>query len=419
MPGLLSEARIRLLPYPDGKTFAFTIVDDTDGATLETVRPIYDYLFSLGLRTTKTVWVMKPGAPPDNAAGAGDTLERQEYADYIRLLQRRAFEIALHNVSGKSNTRPEIAAGIERFKQLMGEYPRIDAQHEKNLENIYFQFAQSGRHLPPPFRTAIFRRVHAFLRPNCMKSGPRDHGCSGENCGSEYFWGDLCKAKIKYVRSNVFFRELNTLKCNPAMPYVSAETPYVNYWFDSSNGQDADCFNSLLSNRNIDRLRSECGCSIVYTHFGKGFVRTDGVAAELNGETRQRLRAIAGHADGWYVPAGDLLDRLLAFQHVTVTTFAGGFGLINENSFPVAGVTLQTEPAGVYCGLNGGRFSADRSGRIVIPSLPARQVTILMTPEVSSRARRWYEQNGPAWLADVRKAARKLQERFGRACFNA
>src|SRR5262249_22523177 len=31
------ESRMRILPYPGGKLFAFTIVDDTDGQTLESV----------------------------------------------------------------------------------------------------------------------------------------------------------------------------------------------------------------------------------------------------------------------------------------------------------------------------------------------------------------------------------------------
>ena len=42
--------------FPDGKRFAFTIFDDTDVGTLESLRPIYDLLAQLGLRTTKTVW---------------------------------------------------------------------------------------------------------------------------------------------------------------------------------------------------------------------------------------------------------------------------------------------------------------------------------------------------------------------------
>jgi hypothetical protein len=62
--------------WPDGKRFAFTVFDDTDSATLESVQGVYDLLADCGLRTTKSVWVVagdrgrgkKPGqtcADPD------------------------------------------------------------------------------------------------------------------------------------------------------------------------------------------------------------------------------------------------------------------------------------------------------------------------------------------------------------------
>ena len=147
------NSEIRLLAYPGGKRFAFTIIDDTDMATLENVRPIYDYLFSLGLRTTKTVWAAQAPVPPSNPSDTGDTLEREEYLEYVRLLQSRGFEIALHNVSGQSSTRDRIAAGLEQFRRLLGDYPAINVHHEKNRENLYFEFAQRGVDRPPAFRT--------------------------------------------------------------------------------------------------------------------------------------------------------------------------------------------------------------------------------------------------------------------------
>ena len=36
--------------------------------------------------------------------------------------------------------------------------------------------------------------------------------------GDPYFWGDLCRQKIKYYR-NFTFRDINTLKACPFMPY--------------------------------------------------------------------------------------------------------------------------------------------------------------------------------------------------------
>jgi hypothetical protein len=399
---------IRLLPYPDGKTFAFTIIDDTDGCTLDIVRPIYDFLYSLGLRTTKTVWASTGTAPVCSEWDRGDTLERKEYADYIRLLRSRGFEIALHNVAGTSSNRSEIIAGLQRFEQIVGAPPAINVHHEKNAENLHFGFARSGSHLPPPFRTALLRRVHQGLRGPDI---PHDNaGCSGENPASDYFWGDICKATIRYVRSNVFMNDLNTIKCSPLVPYTHADTPYVNYWFDSSNGQDERTFNAILADRNIARLRTECGCSILYTHFGKGFVTPNGRVG-LNHRTKERLGAIARHPDGWYPTVSELLDRLLVFQQISVTYLENGIALRNGTQDDVPAVTLRTPPQRPYRSLDGTRFCANANGVIVLPVLPAGATVVLAVESAAVRSARWNTEFAPAWLLDVEKIASKLTGR--------
>ena len=39
------------MTWPNGKQFAFTIIDDTDKSTVENIKPVYDYLYSHGLKT--------------------------------------------------------------------------------------------------------------------------------------------------------------------------------------------------------------------------------------------------------------------------------------------------------------------------------------------------------------------------------
>jgi hypothetical protein len=410
MPSLFPSAGIRLLPYPEGKTFAFTIIDDTDGETLESVRPIYDYLFSLGLCTTKTVWVKNPNQRPVKESDFGDSLERSEYADYMQLLKQRGFEIALHNVASMSSEREQIAAGIADFTRILGQAPKINVHHEKNRENLYFDFAQRGICPPSPYRTALLRGIHQRLSHN---GGPRllDHSCSGEDPHTTYFWGDLCKATIKYVRTNVFFQDLNTLKCSPQIPYSLAQTPFVNHWFDSSNGQDAQHFNSILSDKNIASLRQECGCSILYTHFGKGFVNRREGSFELNPETKARLRAVAGHADGWYAPVGEVLDRLLAFQRITVLPLSGGIVLTNHNEFAVQAVTLYTTAGRAFCDLQGKKLAADQAGKITVPMLSAGESLAIMNAETAAQARPWNSDHRSAFVLDLERLSSKLRQR--------
>jgi hypothetical protein len=42
--------------WPKKKEFAFTIIDDTDNSNINNIKPIYDYLASKNIKTTKTVW---------------------------------------------------------------------------------------------------------------------------------------------------------------------------------------------------------------------------------------------------------------------------------------------------------------------------------------------------------------------------
>ncbi len=408
---------IRLLPYPGGKSFAFTIIDDTDGSTLEMVLPIYEYLFSLGLRTTKTVWLRKPRDVSTDFADQGDTVERKEYVEYLKLLQNRGFEIALHNVSSRSSKRGDIIAGIEKFKEIFGCYPKINVHHEKNKENLYFDMAQSVKHLPPQFHSKLFQKLYSYLDRLRGTKSTRDasiqvprHGCSGENADSEYFWGDVCKATIKYVRTNVFFQNINTLRCNPSMPNVFMETPYVNYWFDSSNGQDVGSFNSILEDKGIRRLRKEKGCCILYTHFGKGFVLQRNGVHELNAETKERLEAIARCSDGWFAPVGDVLDRLQAFKSVAYYPFSDGIILKNDNPHNIGAVTLWVTPRRRLYTLDGEVFIADEKGRIIFPLLKADETVVLLNSDFSEKGRRWHDRRMPAWFLDMEKLCGKLFE---------
>jgi hypothetical protein len=126
----------------------------------------------------------------------------------------------------------------------------------------------------------------------------------GEQEGSKYFWGDVCRDVIQYVR-NFTFDQLNLFELDRGMPYHVADTPYVNFWFSTADAPDVVAFNRLVSPRRVDMLAEAGGVCIVSTHFGKGFVK-DG---RVNPETEGLLRYVADQA-GWVVPVSELLDRL-------------------------------------------------------------------------------------------------------------
>jgi len=283
-------ARRRPITFPGGREFAFTILDDTDDATLENVKPFYDLLHELGMRTTKTVW---PVACPEGSKNyfAGTTLADPRYLDFVRELHSRGFEITWHNATMESSDRERTINALETFKDWFGSYPSLHCNHGQNRENLYWGVKR--------YTNPVLRRVAARARRR------DDPPFMGEVESSPYFWGDLCRQHFRFVRNFSFF-QLNCLATDPEMPYRLRQTPYVNHWFSTSDAPDVAAFRRLVTRRGLDALRAERGVCIISTHLGKGFVR-DG---KVDPEVEDTLRYLAT-LPGWFVPVTPLLDELL------------------------------------------------------------------------------------------------------------
>jgi hypothetical protein len=288
------------IDWPEGKAFAFTIFDDPDYDTVDNVATIYSFLHDIGLQTTKAVWPIK-GAGSPRIGGA--TCEDERYLQWMLKLQRQGFEIALHNVTHHTSTREETVRGIEAFHRLFGHYPYSMANHSGCQESIYWESARLSS-----LQRLIYNALH-------LKLNGRNDGSRGHIEASPLFWGDLCLQKIKYVR-NFVLGDINTLKACPNMPYHDSVRPYVKYWFASSEGANIESFNAMLSESNQERLSSEGGACIIYTHLAKGFVE--------NGAIHNRFRTLMeriASMNGWFVPVCTLLDFILQVRgsHVITT----------------------------------------------------------------------------------------------------
>jgi hypothetical protein len=260
---------------------------------------VYALLEELGFRTTKSVWPCAPGSSADHSTREiydyvidGDTCDRPEYLSWVLGLQRRGFEIGFHNATYISSRRAFTQRALDAFKERIGRDPRTYATHFQCIEGMYWGSA----------RLSGANRVLY----NLLNRYRTDDAFHGHEEGSEYFWGDLCRQRIDYVR-NFVFRDVNTLKKCPEMPYHDGDREYVKAWFASSDGADVRKFNSILSERNQDRLEREGGACIMYTHFGKGF--WDGRALDA---TFVRLMQRLRRKNGWFVPVAALLDHLVA-----------------------------------------------------------------------------------------------------------
>jgi hypothetical protein len=278
------------IEWPAGKDFAFTIFDDPDLDTVENVAAIYSFLGDIGLRTTKAVWPIRGNDTPKIG---GATCEDEQYLKWVLGLKEQGFEIALHNVTYHTSTREETACGIDTFYRLFGHYPHSMANHSGCLESIYWGSARLSRG-----QRVIYDLLHLRLNGDSAKF-------QGHIETSPLFWGDLCRAKIKYVR-NFVLGDIDTLKACPAMPYHDPDRPYVNYWFAASEGPTIESYNAMMREDNQEKLVREGGACIIYTHLASGFLE--------NGRINKRFKVLMerlSRMNGWFVPVHTLLDFIL------------------------------------------------------------------------------------------------------------
>jgi hypothetical protein len=276
------------MKWPEGKRFAFSVFDDPDSQSLEDGRAIYSLLADFGFRTTKGVWTLGPFRQGNSRS---ETCDNPACLRHVLDLQNQGFEIGFHNASLRSSEREVTGAALETFKRYFGQYPSSMSNHFSNHEAIYWGEARVGGAARLLYRLAKNGESIAY---------------SGQREDSPYFWGGLCQTHVRYCR-NLVFRNIDTHRICPEMPYHDPARPYVRAWYASSEGANTPLFLETISEANQDRLEEQQGACIMYTHFGKGFVDPGGPVRRFRELTyRLSLR------NGWFVPVTTLLDYLRA-----------------------------------------------------------------------------------------------------------
>ena len=285
------------IEWPYGKAFAFSIFDDTDNATLENVRPAYDLLRDLGMRTTKSVWAVTGDGVPRIG---GATCDDPAYRAWTLELQAAGYEIGSHGATSMTSPRDVIERSLDRFREIYGHDPSTLANHSDCHESIYWGEDRVGG-----LSRLAYNAMTGFRRRGVFR---------GHREGDPLFWGDLCRERVRYVRSFTY-ADIDTLAACPVMPYHDPERPYVNAWFASSEGASVEAFNACLTESAQERLEADGGACIMYTHFASGFWR-DG---QLDGRFRGLMERLAGR-NGWFVPVTTLLDHLAERRGITELT---------------------------------------------------------------------------------------------------
>jgi hypothetical protein len=374
---MATDGNFKISPYPAGNDFAFSIIDDTDYCCHYDIVPVYELLHALRFKTTKTVWVFdqkynnafrKDRERSVDSQEWGLSLQNECYLNYIKELDNRGFEIALHGVSAGNDYRDDIIRGYDRFKEIFGAYPRIDILHAQNIENLY-----SGRH------------KFDFWPLKVLEKMTHNSDYQGHVPGSDYFWGDIAKEHVDYIRLPFHeIKEINLLKINPTFPFHDPRRPFVKYWFINSDGANYDKFMELTNDKNMERLEKENGTSIIYTHFANGFSQKSGDKYSLKKPFEVRMNQIRTR-NGWFATASQILDRFIQIRKLNLLEDTNTLSIINTGDTPIESVTVLSKYRHEFRDAAGNFYQTDSNGKITIPIIEGASANILWKVDSSDK----------------------------------
>lgn len=311
--------------YPAPYRFAFTIVHDADSAYSQRLAPLFDTFDALGLQVTVSAfafwadwarngdiwseWRTASAFDAPVAVPFCDPIERRFYQD----LASRGHEVALHTPSDTSNTREQIIAAFEAFKDTFGHYPSVYTEHSSKSNKD----AQSNEGADAS--SAYYcREVLLQYDPWVWVDGD---GALPEDSDEKFFeippTAPLVnqRARARYGLANAFVR--------------------TGKW----SWGDGDGFLAGYSKENIDTLERDGGIALAYTHLNAGWL--DPNTRQMRDDIQQRLRYLADKG-GWFVPAGEILDRARAIDSLQVVRQGHRIALTNTSEIELTDVSLRS-----------------------------------------------------------------------------
>ena len=358
-PGISGDATAwRLNPYPAGHSFAFTIVQDADSAYSRRLAPLFDEFDKLKLEISVTVFVFwadwahngrswqewLSNATPEQtffrpiAVPLEDDAERRFYLN----LAARGYEMGMHTASETSDTTDQTERAFAFFTQVFGHPPALYVEHSSanNKEALANEGANPGSRY---YSLGILRRYHPWI------------------------WLDnaLCLPPADDPRPF----DLSSIPGAPFCELLDRRYGLANIFIRSGRPQkaDGDGFLELYSEANIDRLERDRGLAMVYMHLDKKWL--DASTRQMREPLRQRLRYVASK-NGWFAPAGQILDRRLQMQDLSLRISGSTVRIQNRNARAVDSVSV-IAPSGAALCRGGKTFLPVRSGDILLGDIRA------------------------------------------------
>jgi len=350
----------RLSLYPNGHTFAFTIVHDADSAYSQRLAPLFEEFDALNMKITATVFVFwadwanrgkiwsswnqitDPGkrflAP--KAVPLEDDAERAFYLN----IAARGHEIGMHTPSDTSDTTEQLQKAFEYFTRVFGHPPAIYVEHShaSNQETLGNEGANLGSKY---YSLAILRSYHPWV----WVDGPL--GLPASDAPKYY---DLIASK--------------------AAPF--SDESAKRYGFDkifARTGKwklaDGDGFLLEYSVANIDDLERNRGIALVYTHLDSKWLDMD--TRKMRAPLSERLRYVASK-NGWFAPASTILDRVIAMRNLSLDSKGGYIRIRNRGAQTIDAVTVVSPDGASLCKAKT-KFPPGPRGDIVVGAIKANE----------------------------------------------
>ena len=339
------------------------MTDDTNGSTLEGVRAVYEYAIGHGVWPTRTVWTQRAsrrcGVRNQLEPNRGLTLEDAAYTRYCQELHERGIEFALHDVSSGNNTREDVIRGLQTFKDTFGHAPSIYICHAHNAEHPYWGEEQ--------YRSPIARRLARLF----YRFKPEEF--SGHIPTSPYYWSDICRETIRYVRL-YRTRHLNVLRKNPGLPYHQYDKPDVLFWF-SGNAEDYELFQRVTPEA-LDKIAREDGAIIHYAHTSVFLDPDKSTDSGLRPEVEDALALIGKREDCWCDGVTSILDRCLATKNLLVQQQKHALIITNPTEIGLDDFQIQARYRALYL-RSGEVLHPDEESRFRIGRLDPRSCVVL------------------------------------------
>ena len=344
----------RLHPYPNAKSFGFTIVHDADSAYSLRLAPIIDAFDDLGLRTTITVfpfwaewghpirsWREWREQDPFFAPIAVPLVDDAERAFYLDVAAR-GHEIALHSTSETSSLRSEVPRAFAYFEEVFGHPAKVYVEHSPG-NNLDTQRREGSNPESPYYNTDLLNQSGAWIWVNDPETA---------------FPAAPNRLDVRKPADGPF--------CPRAREKFGIERAFMRSRAKSSDG---DGFLEAFTPQDFDQIERCAGLVLLYTHLDFGWL--DAGTRALREDIRARLADVAGR-NVWFAPAGEILDRFACLRDVGLEVHSDRLTLSNQGHADVVGLTL-IAPNGLTLAEGDQIYPVTPEGRIVIGTLPAQE----------------------------------------------